>query len=995
GGVNAHAILEEAPRESDARDNALEWDSEVVLLRGRSREDIRRRAEELNRYLASAPQAALADLAFSLNADGADSPLCLSIVAKSTEDLAGKLDLARERLAEPQRRQIKDRGGIFYFDEPMRRRGKVAFLYPGEGSPYVGMFADLCLRIPCVRKAFDQADRVSLAAGVKHVPSLYFFPLSDKRGDAQYTPELREFAHSRIGVLMGDLAMDGVVEGLGIAPDFVAGHSSGEWAAMAKAGVFRFEEMLKSVADLRRIDAMSVSGELPEAAMLAVGAARERVEGVAREIGGAVLVANDNCPNQTVFAGTPAEIGRLAQELKRRGIFCDALPFRCGYHTPMVEALTQPLRLYLGTLEIQPPQRALYSGATAQPFPSQAEQIIDLSAGSWARPVEFRRMILAMHADGARLFIEVGPRNILSAFVDDILRKQEHLAVPCNVAQRSGVSQLNRLVGLLAAEGVALNAGFLYERRRVRKLTFNVDTDFPRKAGKSLVEMPVRVFQMGVAQRPLAPRPETPTVAQPPASPWPDLAAAFAAPVGGFLAAGPGADVEEAMRGHLRTMDHFLGVQQAVMKRFFESAAPGDGRHAAPADPQAAQTPPDPQAAQAPPDLPEAGPSRQAQTAPATPSGTPLLDEIVTRDGDGLEARCVLDRHRAPYLEHHAFAHEVSDADPSLRPTMILPMTFGLEMMAEAAALLAPGASIVEIRNIRATQWVTVKQDKPTPVRLRAERRKSGETHAALHVDAAPGVPTEGRPSPAMEALFVFADRRPDPPAASADDLAPLPGERRPALSARAAYETRALFHGPLLQGVTAFEGICPAGVRGDLTALGREGLLRDNAAPRFVLDPVLLDAAGHFTGYWSIENLDRGKVVFPVGVARMRFYGPNPRAGETLRNRVQILKASRHRLRSNMTMTDTEGRLRILVEEWTNWRFYFPQGFTDFCAWPKKTDVFCVWAEAEALLGAGGAGPFASCCRIEKIVEDQELWADLWAWSVLSRRERDEYETK
>ena len=135
------------------------------------------------------------------------------------------------------------------------------------------------------------------------------------------------------------------------------------------------------------------------------------------------------------------------------------------------------LRDFLAGWIVAPPQVPLYSCTTMALYPTDLEEIRRIAFEHWVRPVEFSKTIEAMYADGVRLFVEVGPRGNLTAFVDDILRGRPYLAVPANVMRRSGITQLHHLIGLLAAHGVPMQLEPLYARRSPRALALDRSED--------------------------------------------------------------------------------------------------------------------------------------------------------------------------------------------------------------------------------------------------------------------------------------------------------------------------------------------------------------------------------------------------------------------------------------------------------------------------------------------------------------------------------------
>jgi len=140
GGINAHVILEEhSGKGTHPREHLLEWESELILVDAPDRASLIRRIEELARYLREVPEVELRDVAFTLLGQKTGRLPCLSIVATSTSDLLDKISVAGKKLEDPERRQIKDRAGIYYFEEPLDPKGRLAFLFPGEGAQYPDM----------------------------------------------------------------------------------------------------------------------------------------------------------------------------------------------------------------------------------------------------------------------------------------------------------------------------------------------------------------------------------------------------------------------------------------------------------------------------------------------------------------------------------------------------------------------------------------------------------------------------------------------------------------------------------------------------------------------------------------------------------------------------------------------------------------------------------------------------------------------------------------
>ena len=499
GGINAHLVVEEytgtpsvygtgvgngtpgTVAQVDVRalaTHAPGWDSEVCLLEAESPAELAARARLLSEYLEAVdatPEAPrLFDVASTLNQQlNQTMPgYRLAVVATSIADLRQKLGRAIERLADPACARIKDVKGIYYAAEPLGRQGKLAFLFPGEGSQYPNMLADLCLHFPEVRAWFDRADQLFDGPERGYAPSDFIFPrraFSDDEG-AWADQRLTEMDGAVAAVLAANRAMFSLLSNLGLRPDVIVGHSTGDYSALAAAGVLDFDakDQLDAFSSgLTQVQASS-QDRLGQAVLLAIGADREQADAIVAEAGGDLFVAMDNCPHQVVLVGDVEAAERAVEIVKREMLIYERLTFDRAYHTPLFGPYADGLRALYMDLPIRPPITPVYSCTTTAAYPTDPDAIRDVMVDHWVKPVELRATLDALYQDGVRLFVEVGARGNLTTFVEDSLRGQAFCAVPVNVQRRSGITQLNHLVGLLSVHGVALDFGHLYQRRRPR-----------------------------------------------------------------------------------------------------------------------------------------------------------------------------------------------------------------------------------------------------------------------------------------------------------------------------------------------------------------------------------------------------------------------------------------------------------------------------------------------------------------------------------------------
>ena len=512
GGVNAHVLLQEA-QEADApttvttpAQDLTEWDSELVVLGAASRAALVEMGRAVLSYCAANPASALLDIAHTLTAEAVGQPVRLAVVAESVADLCLKLEQALGRLEKPTTRQIKDVRGIYFFDHSFYApedvdaapRGKVAFLFPGEGAQYPHMLADLCIHFPEVRACFDRIDRLFANHPRGFRPSDFIFPrpaFADQ--ESALGKQLWQIDGAIEAVLTANMAMWTLLEQLGIPVDACLGHSTGEYSALLAAGaitVSNEEFVMRYLLELnRRYHEVQHETEVPRAVMVALGTGLEQVEAIINDVYAAhdltreptrdaqavegasspqVYISMDNCLHQTVALGDADLMAAVMANAQAKGIICEVLPFDRGYHSPLFAPYNHLYEDLYNALPLATPKTPIYSCVTAAPFADDVTQIRRLAIENWISRVRFRETVQAMYNDGFRIFVEVGPRGNLTSFTGDILRGQPHLAIAANTQHRSGLSQLNHLLALLCAQKVPVDLHYYYQRRNPRAISF-------------------------------------------------------------------------------------------------------------------------------------------------------------------------------------------------------------------------------------------------------------------------------------------------------------------------------------------------------------------------------------------------------------------------------------------------------------------------------------------------------------------------------------------
>lgn len=581
GGINAHVIMEEyvEPQGEEKSLSSQKWASELFVFHGQTRSDVISQCQEFLDKLSVAAEKkwSMADLSFSLNRLFNDHPYRVAIIASSQEELAKKISHTVERLQDESRNRIKDRSGIYFFEKQLAREGKLAFLFPGEGSQYVNMLADLCLSFPEARACFDLLDRAYADHPRGYLPSHFIFPPTPQaKKEAEQTIFAMEGAVDAVST--ANRALFKIVSSLGIVPDAIVGHSSGELAALEASGavVLDSEEEVLHYIQLGNtiIEHLQESKTIPEGQLLAVGGVdMKTIEQVIGESRDFLRIAMENCPHQFVLCGTEQTVLEAGKKLQKSGAICQPLPFRRPYHTERFEPALAALEKFFSSATFNTPRVPLYSCMTAGLFPHEPKGIGNYARDQWAKQVRFRQSIEKMYDDGIRIFLELGPRANLTGFINDTLKGKDVLAVAANVHHRPAITQLQHALALLLTNGVNMDIMALYRNRRNRDLgLFQGDgkEKSPAKRGMILSrELPMLSLQGEKIALSASAEKETMSVSTPPASDKNTLLGQSEQYTPLQLDQKEEEEMtDKVMLEYLKTMENFLKMQENIMHSY-------------------------------------------------------------------------------------------------------------------------------------------------------------------------------------------------------------------------------------------------------------------------------------------------------------------------------------------------------------------------------------------------------------------------------------------
>lgn len=380
----------------------------------------------------------------------------LVLVSGDLKDLKEKLDLCLNK-ANPAQLAEMELKNIFFSQEKVNL-GKVAVLFPGQGSQYCNMGREWAVHIPAVHSSmeasFQSLEDMEDSEGPLY-EKIYPRPVFDSEEEHKQELELRETSVAQPGIGIVSLALWNYLQGLGFRGDYFAGHSFGELTALCAAGVVSEKDFAK-IAQLRGMLMREAAKTSKEGGMLAVSCDVETLRTfLDKHSLKDIVIANYNAPRQQVLSGDLQQIKNAQKLLKEENIRSVLLPVSTAFHSPIVQKSVDAFKAKLKDYKFVKAKAPVFSGHTGEVYEGDGKDIKKRFAEQIARPIRYTDQIKKMYEMGCRVFLEVGPKSVLSQLSRKILEdKKDVLFFSCDGgSHQQGLQQLYKTLAQLAVRG--------------------------------------------------------------------------------------------------------------------------------------------------------------------------------------------------------------------------------------------------------------------------------------------------------------------------------------------------------------------------------------------------------------------------------------------------------------------------------------------------------------------------------------------------------------
>jgi len=456
GGVNYHLVLEEYGRDADEayRINRL---PESLLISAASAEELISRCTQLQQALRHSDNDLPVELLHRYDSQNipVDHPR-IGMVASSRKATLQTLERAIERLKNASGQNWRLPGGIFYRRGAMSENAKIVALFPGQGVQYPDMGIDIARNFPEMQQAFQDMDNLigddkNECISDRVYPKHFF----DPQKEADNARALNQTQNAQPALAAFCSGLYAIAGNLGFKPDILVGHSFGELTALWAAGAidrptfYRMSKMRglamqKSAGDGHGSGKMMVIKDPP--------ADIDAIIGVKN-----VCISNYNSPAQIVVSGSSQGIAKVEKKLAEKNIKTRMLNDSCAFHSLFMKGAKKEFADRLRHLAFNKTAIPVYSNLAAKPYPDKPGPYAGILARHLVHPVLFSQSIEAAFKAGGRIFVEFGPRQLLSAFVREVVGEgSAEIVSMIHTGRKDSLVQMMEAITQLRVLGIPL-----------------------------------------------------------------------------------------------------------------------------------------------------------------------------------------------------------------------------------------------------------------------------------------------------------------------------------------------------------------------------------------------------------------------------------------------------------------------------------------------------------------------------------------------------------
>ena len=453
GGSNFHVVIEEYRKQKQK----ISWDGsqEIIAFSALNQHQLIQDVQYFKTFAGNPAthEDITAKAAKTRNDFSSKDPYRFLLVLEPSNDIIIFLDRAVQALENKPSQEAWQLENMFYGGPDSS--GKMAFIFPGQGSQYINMGRDLVCFFPDAMNVLELANKAIENTGclLDHIYPLSSQNEKDRRLQEE-TLRKTDVAQPAIGAV--SMAMLKILQHFSLQPDAVCGHSFGELSALCAAGWIDLDSFLSLAITRGRLMAKAGNNSHQNnGGMLAVKAPLDELEKLVKDTKTDVILANRNSYTQGVLSGSLDGISRTEEKCREKGFRTVRLPVSAAFHSPLVQHAQKPFSRAIENISILPSDVPVFSNTTGASYPADPDKAKQLLGDHLLSPVDFVSEIKNLFNTGVRTFVEVGPKSVLTGLVKSILEGQDFKAISLDKAlgKQSGIKDLALTLAHIASLG--------------------------------------------------------------------------------------------------------------------------------------------------------------------------------------------------------------------------------------------------------------------------------------------------------------------------------------------------------------------------------------------------------------------------------------------------------------------------------------------------------------------------------------------------------------